>query len=223
MPPGEDFEKSIARAVNKSNLFIFLISPESVAQGRYTLTELTLARQKWPSPSGHVLPVKVRTTSRDQIPSYLRAVTILEPHGNVAAETSVTVDQIGRLRNRAAVAGQTWSFAAPISTIGVGLGAALIAWVLWHAYGSWPLVTLVSAALAVLGVLAMASLSNNYRPRSRQRRAGWWGAGPSGPWGSSARRTRFDLERERIRKQTERDIRDAASAPIQWTLGLQAT
>ena len=92
---GEGFDKSIEQAVNKSNIFIFLISPQSVAEGRYTLTELTFARQKWPSPSGHVLPVRVRTTSRDQIPSYLKAVTILEPHGNVAAETSAKVDQMG--------------------------------------------------------------------------------------------------------------------------------
>jgi hypothetical protein len=92
---GEGFDKSIEQAVNKSNIFIFLISPQSVAEGRYTLTELTFARQKWPSPSGHVLPVRVRTTSLDQIPSYLKAVTILEPHGNVAAETSAKVDQIG--------------------------------------------------------------------------------------------------------------------------------
>jgi hypothetical protein len=42
-----------------------------------------------------VLPVRVRTTSRDQIPSYLKAVTILEPHGNVGAETSAKVDQMG--------------------------------------------------------------------------------------------------------------------------------
>jgi len=96
---GEGFDKSIEQAVNKSNIFIFLISPQSVAEGRYTLTELTFARQKWPSPSGHVLPVRVRTTSRDQIPSYLKAVTILEPHGNVAAETSAKVDQMGGGQN----------------------------------------------------------------------------------------------------------------------------
>jgi stage V sporulation protein SpoVS len=96
---GEGFDKSIEQAVNTSNIFIFLISPDSVAEGRYTLTELTFARQKWPSPSGHVLPVRVRTTTRDQIPSYLQAVTILEPHGNVAAETSAKVDQMGVGRN----------------------------------------------------------------------------------------------------------------------------
>ena len=46
-----------------------------------------------------MLPVRVRTTSRDQIPSYLKAVTILEPHGNVAAETSAKVDQMGGGQN----------------------------------------------------------------------------------------------------------------------------
>jgi hypothetical protein len=46
-----------------------------------------------------VLPVRVRTTPRDQIPSYLKAVTILEPQGNTAAETCATIDQMGRGRN----------------------------------------------------------------------------------------------------------------------------
>jgi hypothetical protein len=36
---GEGFDKSIERAVSKSNIFILLISPKSVAEGRYTPTE----------------------------------------------------------------------------------------------------------------------------------------------------------------------------------------
>jgi TIR domain len=96
LPAGQGFDERIERAVKQSEIFIFLISPDSVVEGRYTLTELLFARQKWPSPSGHVLPVRVRSTPRDQIPSYLKAVTILEPQGNVAAETSAKVDEMGR-------------------------------------------------------------------------------------------------------------------------------
>jgi TIR domain-containing protein len=96
LPVGHGFDQRIERAVKQSEIFIFLISPDSVTDGRYTLTELLFARKKWPSPSGHVLPVRVRTTPRDQIPPYLKAVTILEPQGNVAAETSAKVDEMGR-------------------------------------------------------------------------------------------------------------------------------
>jgi TIR domain len=94
LPVGQGFDERIERAVKQSEIFIFLISPDSVTAGRYTLTELLFARQKWPSPSGHVLPVRVRTTRREQIPSYLKAVTILEPQGNVAAEASAKVGEM---------------------------------------------------------------------------------------------------------------------------------
>jgi tetratricopeptide (TPR) repeat protein len=75
-----------------SDIFIFLISSDSVAEGRYTLTELTFARHKWPDPNGRVLPVMGRNTPFEQIPSYLKAVTVLEPVGNITAETSAAVE-----------------------------------------------------------------------------------------------------------------------------------
>jgi hypothetical protein len=92
LPAGASYDQQIERAVKASDIFIFLISPESVAQRRYTLTELEFARHKWPSPNAHVLPVMVRMTPLEQVPAYLKAVTILEPVGNVTAETSATVD-----------------------------------------------------------------------------------------------------------------------------------
>ncbi len=60
LPPGESFDARIRAAIEDSDLFIFLISPESVSEGRYTLTELKFAEQKWSHPAGHVLPVFVR-------------------------------------------------------------------------------------------------------------------------------------------------------------------
>jgi TIR domain len=99
LPAGQAFDGRIEREVRESDIFIFLISPDSIMEGRYTLTELLFARQKWLSPSGHVLPVRVRTTPPDKIPSYLKSVTILEPRGDVAAETSAKVDEMTRGRN----------------------------------------------------------------------------------------------------------------------------
>jgi hypothetical protein len=94
LPPGESFDQQIERAVNDSDIFIFLISPDSIAEGRYTLTELTFARRKWQSPKNRVLPVMARKTPLEGVPSYLKAVTILEPQGNVAAETSAAVEKM---------------------------------------------------------------------------------------------------------------------------------
>lgn len=96
LPPGESFDQQIELAVNGSDIFLFLISPESVAEGHYTLTELAFARRKWPSPNNRVLPVMARKTPLEEIPPYLKAVTILEPVGNIAAETSGAVNDMAR-------------------------------------------------------------------------------------------------------------------------------
>lgn len=88
LPPGEGFDAQIRAAVGKSDLFIFLISRESVAPGRYTLTELKFAERKWGQPAGHVLPVLIEPVPTDAIPAFLRAVTILHAEGNVAAEVA---------------------------------------------------------------------------------------------------------------------------------------
>lgn len=84
----------IEKAVGAADLVIFLLSPQSIARGKYTLTELGFVKQKWKNPSGHVLPVMVVKTPIETIPSYLRAVGILEPEGNVAAETASQADKL---------------------------------------------------------------------------------------------------------------------------------
>jgi tetratricopeptide (TPR) repeat protein len=91
LPPGESFDARIRAAIEESDLFIFLISRESVSQGHYTLTELKFAEQKWKNPSGHVLPVLVEPVPKETIPEFLRAVTMLQPMGDVAAEVAAEV------------------------------------------------------------------------------------------------------------------------------------
>ena len=94
LPPGKSFDQRIERAIKDSDILVFLISPDSVEDGRFTLTELSFARHKWRSPNNRVLPVMVRKTPLEQVPTYLKAVTILEPAGNVAAETSAAVEKM---------------------------------------------------------------------------------------------------------------------------------
>ena len=91
LPAGESFDARIRTAIDESDVFVFLISQASVAAGRYTLTELKFAEQKWKHPGGHVLPVLVESVPRDAIPLYLRAVTILTPRGNLTAEVAADV------------------------------------------------------------------------------------------------------------------------------------
>ena len=88
LPAGGDFGSRIRKAISESELFIFLISPDSVTEDAYTLTELRFAREMWRNPVGRILPVMLRETSYDSIPNYLKAVTALEPEGSIAPEVA---------------------------------------------------------------------------------------------------------------------------------------
>lgn len=86
LPASGNYIARISAEIERADLFVFLVSPESVTVGRYTLSELDVARRKWPHPRGHVLPVKVAPTPMAVVPVYLKAVTVLEPQGNVVAD-----------------------------------------------------------------------------------------------------------------------------------------
>jgi len=97
LPSGEPFDQEIRKQIEASDLFIFLISSASVTKGRYTLTELGFAERKWRSPHGSVLPVMVEPTAIEKIPSYLSTLNILEPRGDLAAETVAQVDMLDKI------------------------------------------------------------------------------------------------------------------------------
>lgn len=94
LQPGEEYDQAIIDAIRSSDLFVFLISPQSIGEGAYTRTELRFARDTWPNPAGRVLPVIAVPTDFSQIPNYLKAVTILRPDGNLPAEVSATVNDL---------------------------------------------------------------------------------------------------------------------------------
>jgi nucleoid-associated protein YgaU len=91
LPPGTSFDDRIHSAIESCELFIFMISPEAVEDGRYTRTELKIASRKWPTPGWHVLPVQMVDTPLEDVPAYLRALTIMQAEGNLAAEVVLEV------------------------------------------------------------------------------------------------------------------------------------
>jgi hypothetical protein len=99
LPAGGDYHDRIRKAIERCDLFIFLITSTSVAPGKFTLTELKFARDKWPSPVGKVLPVNLEGLPPSAIPSYLSATTILSVHGNAPSEVRDAVEVL--LENKA--------------------------------------------------------------------------------------------------------------------------
>ena len=123
LSPGLEYDNRIAQEIGRTDLFIFLISPDSVRSGRYTLTELDMIQRRWAHPSQHVLPVMIRPTPMDQIPPYLKAVTIMQPAGDIPPEVA---DHVRRMKPPR----PTWLPWAIGGIAGIGLGVAV-----WAASG----------------------------------------------------------------------------------------
>jgi hypothetical protein len=100
LAPALGFNEPIHSAINHSDIFIFLISPDSVAEGHYTLSELKFASEKWPAANGVLLPVMAEPTEFINIPAYAQSVTILFPKGNLVAEVTAEADRLYSMASR---------------------------------------------------------------------------------------------------------------------------
>jgi formylglycine-generating enzyme len=90
LPAGAEYHNRIRGAIQKSHLFIFLLSPNAVDSDSYTLEELSIAEKA----GSKLLPVVLREAAMDQIPAALRAVTFHQPAGNLTASVAAEVHRI---------------------------------------------------------------------------------------------------------------------------------
>jgi len=100
LPVGMEYNNAIHAAIGHSDIFIFMISPDSVAEGHYTMTELKFAGERWPAANGFLLPVMTITTGYDHIPAYAKSVTVLTPEGSMVAEVTAEVEKLFNNRNQ---------------------------------------------------------------------------------------------------------------------------
>lgn len=101
LPPGEAYDARIREAIREADLVIFFVSPDAVDAGSYTLSEMAIAQEAFPNPSGRVLPVMLRETPIAALPAYLRAVTVLRVTGNLSADVIDAVERIAQSRRGA--------------------------------------------------------------------------------------------------------------------------
>ena len=80
--PGAGYHRRIRDEIQACDLFLFLISPDSVEKG-FALSELTFAQSRWPNPEGVLLPVMVRETPLHS--GHLRTMTQLSDMGAIVA------------------------------------------------------------------------------------------------------------------------------------------
>ena len=96
---GEGYGSAIRRHIQACDLFVFLISPESVS-ARYPLTELELFQKEEPAPGKRILPVMAVPVPINSVPNYLRPLTILSPKGDLVAESLNRIAEISAERQR---------------------------------------------------------------------------------------------------------------------------
>src|SRR5882757_5537876 len=122
LPPGGDYQARIRAAVNSCDLFVFIASTASVVAGKFTLTELKFARERWPSPINRVLPVIIDRLKPRDLPFYLQAATILTISGSAAAEVRAAVEsmlrELGRKRSK------RWAAALAVGSVALTLSIA---------------------------------------------------------------------------------------------------
>ena len=90
LPAGEEFHNRIRAAIEDSQLFLFLISPNAIDAGSYTLTELDIAEKA----NVRRLPAALGKLDVGQLPAALKAVTFLESDGNLPAAVAAEVHRI---------------------------------------------------------------------------------------------------------------------------------
>lgn len=100
LPVGEEFHVRIRRAIEGADLFVFLVSDHALDAGSYTLSELGIVERAWKRLSGRVLPVMLAMLPIERLPLALRAVTVLQPSGDVVAAAADAVHALTRARRR---------------------------------------------------------------------------------------------------------------------------
>jgi tetratricopeptide (TPR) repeat protein len=122
LPPGGDYQARIRAAVNNCHLFVFIASSASIVAGKFTLTELKFARERWPSPIDRVLPVAIDGLKPPDLPNYLQAATVLTVSGSVAAEVRDAVESM--LRELRRKRSRRWAAALAIGSVALTLSIA---------------------------------------------------------------------------------------------------
>jgi len=93
---GDTYGARIREAVEACQVFVFLVSPDSIDPG-YALTELALIESRPPSRRPAIIPVLAAPTDLQGLPPILQPLTLLEARGDLPAEVAARVDAVSAL------------------------------------------------------------------------------------------------------------------------------
>jgi hypothetical protein len=109
IPGSADYIDKIQCSIENSDRFVLLASQEALAPGKFVMTELQFAKERFPSPAGKVLPVMIDPrVGIGDLPVYLRSVSVLNVSGNAPAEVVAAINktrEVGTLCKSVTLAG----------------------------------------------------------------------------------------------------------------------
>lgn len=116
LPAGDEFHNRIRQAIEKSHLFIFLLTAKAIDAGSYSLSELEVAEKS----RIKLFPVALSEPDFTVIPASLKAVTVYRSDGNLAAGVAAEVSRIAAGNRRKRL--KQWAVGlALIATVSGGL------------------------------------------------------------------------------------------------------
>lgn len=101
LKPSDAYDRVIQSQIAKSDVMLFLCSEYSLSPGRYTLTELEMAKAVWKAPQGRVLPILLGNTDFGDLPAYLKGLSAYRQKGDPVSEiTQMANDLVNRRRRK---------------------------------------------------------------------------------------------------------------------------
>jgi TIR domain len=122
LKPGKEYDTVIQREIGACDLFLFLISRNSLASGSFCLNELDMARKRWRHPDGHLLPVRTDDTPLEEVEPYLTAVGILQPRGDFGTAVASAVADV--------IPNRQWALNRTLVGLLAAVTAAVLIWLL---------------------------------------------------------------------------------------------
>lgn len=98
---GDTYDQRIIKAIQESDLFLFLMTCRSVENrnDNYTMTELRFAYDRWVEGEIIILPICIENIKKQLIPDYIKNINFFTPAGDAAAEVLAKVSDIHEEKN----------------------------------------------------------------------------------------------------------------------------
>lgn len=128
LPASAEYNDRIRSAIDEADRFVFIASKQALEPGKFTLTELQFAKQRWPAPQGKVVPVLVNDGVKvSDLPVYVRSVSVMTVQGNAVAEIVDAVQKTRRTGRlcKSVTAAAAASLVAGLAYVGGGFTVGL--------------------------------------------------------------------------------------------------